>query len=153
MEEQKKLKKNHWSQTRVDNAVKKINQEIYERNRQAPIHIKLDDLSTYINERITRRGIAKGLVSIQEDLNMNIINIEKKTIKALMEINKEKQYEYLVEAKEILKIEVWTDIRFLMVNKAITPGEITELIRIHLEIEKDFEKWMTSIEKAISAIR
>ena len=46
MEEQKKLKKNHWSQTRVDNAVKKINQEIYERNRQAPIHIKLDDLKS-----------------------------------------------------------------------------------------------------------
>lgn len=88
MEEKNKLKKNHWTQSKVDNAVKKINQEIYERNRQAPIHIKLDDLSIFINERITRRGIAKGLVSIQEDLNLNIIKVEKETLGALIEEKK-----------------------------------------------------------------
>ena len=64
MEEQKKTRKNHWTQIKVDTATKAINQEIYKRNRQAPIHIKLDDLSIFINEKITRRGIAKGLVSI-----------------------------------------------------------------------------------------
>ena len=36
------IKKNHWIQSKVDNATKKINQEIYERNRQAPINIKLE---------------------------------------------------------------------------------------------------------------
>ena len=145
--------KNHWTQSKVDNAVKKINQEIYERNRQAPIHIKLDDLSIFINERITRRGIAKGLVSIQEDLNLNIIKVEKETLGALIEEKKEKQYEHLTNAKNIMRIEIWTDIRFLMINKAITPGEITELIRRQLEIDKDLDKWVMSIQKAISADR
>ena len=28
-----------------------------------------------------------------------------------------------------------------MINKAITPGEITELIRMQIEIDKDIEKW------------
>ena len=140
MEEKNKLKKNHWTQSKVDNAVKKINQEIYERNRQAPIHIKLDDLSIFINERITRRGIAKGLVSIQEDLNLNIIKVEKETLGAHIEEKKEKQYEHLINAKNIMRIEIWTDIRFLMINKAITPGEITELIRRQLEIDKDLDK-------------
>ncbi len=153
MEEKNKLKKNHWTQSKVDNAVKKINQEIYERNRQAPIHIKLDDLSIFINERITRRGIAKGLVSIQEDLNLNIIKVEKETLGALIEEKKEKQYEHLINAKNIMRIEIWTDIRFLMINKAITPGEITELIRRQLEIDKDLDKWVMSIQKAISADR
>ena len=153
MEEKDKLKKNHWTQSKVDNAVKKINQEIYERNRQAPIHIKLDDLSIFINERITRRGIAKGLVSIQEDLNLNIIKVEKETLGALIEEKKEKQYEHLINAKNIMRIEIWTDIRFLMINKAITPGEITELIRRQLEIDKDLDKWVMSIQKAISADR
>ena len=60
MEEQKKIKKNHWTQTKIDTATKNINQEIYKRNRQAPLHIKLDDLSIFINDKITRRGIAKG---------------------------------------------------------------------------------------------
>ena len=41
------IKKNHWIQSKVDNATKKINQEIYERNRHAPINIKLDDMTIY----------------------------------------------------------------------------------------------------------
>lgn len=65
--------------------------------------------------------------------------------------NKNQQFDCLLKAKEVMKIEIWTDIRFLMVNRAITPGEISELIRRQLEIDKDIEKWLLSIEKAISA--
>lgn len=36
----------------------------------------------YINDKITRRGIAKGLVNIQEDFNKSILEVEKQTIKA-----------------------------------------------------------------------
>ena len=38
-----------------------------------------------------------------------------------------------------------------MINKAITPGEITELIRRQLEIDKDVDRWIVAIKKAISA--
>ena len=38
-----------------------------------------------------------------------------------------------------------------MVNKAITPGEITELIRKQMAIDKDIDKWLDAIQKAISA--
>lgn len=150
MQEQNKPKKNHWTQSKVDNANKKINKEIYQRNRQAPIHIKIDDLAIFINDKITRRGIAKGLVSVQEDLNKNLLEVEKYTIKALMLEDKNKQLDCLLKAKEVMKIEIWTDIRFLMVNRAITPGEISELIRRQVEIDKEIEKWGLSIEKAIS---
>lgn len=77
---EEKAKKNNWTQSKLENASKKINQEIYNRNRQAPIQIKLDDLSIFVNGRITRRGIAKGKVFIQEDFNKNILDIEKRTI-------------------------------------------------------------------------
>ena len=133
--------------------LQKINNEIFKRNRQAPLSIKLDDLSVYINEKITRRGISKGLVCIQEDMNINILKAEKKTIEALISNDLNKQLDSLLDAKRILKIEVWPDIRFLMINKAITPGEITELIRRQLDIDKDIDKWSDSIEKAISADR
>ena len=148
-----KPKKNNWTQSKVENASKKINQEIYKRNRQAPIQIKLDDLSIFVNGRITRRGIAKGLVFIQEDFNKNILDIEKRTIEILFNLNLNEQYEELQKIKNIMRIEIWTDIRFLMINKAITPGEITELIRMQIEIDKDIEKWGESIKKAISAER
>lgn len=154
MGEQKNInKKNHWTQSKVDIANKKINKDIYERNRQAPIHIKIDDLSIYINDKITRRGIAKGLVYIQEDLNKNLLEVEKRTIEALITENKEEKFINLLKAKQIMKIEIWTDIRFLMINKAITPGEITELIRKQLEIDKEIDKWLLAIEKAIFADR
>lgn len=148
MEKINNTKKNHWTQTKVDIATKKINQDIYGRNRQAPMHLEIDDLAIFINDKITRRGIAKGLVSIQEDLNKNILEVEKKTLKALTTENQTKQYEYLVQAKHIMKIEIWTDIRFLMINKAITPGEITELIRQQLEIDKDLDRWLLAIQKS-----
>ena len=38
-----------------------------------------------------------------------------------------------------------------MVNKAITPGEVTELIRRSNEIEDIVDKWISSIEMVISA--
>ena len=152
-EKKKVIKKNHWTAEKVDKANKKINTEIYERSRQEPIQIKLDDLAILINDKITRRGIAKGLVSIQENLNNSILKVEKKTMEALLSSNKENQYSCLIEAKSIMKIEIWSDIRFLMINNAITPGEITELIRRQLEIDKDVDKWLNSIKNAISANR
>ena len=63
------------------------------------------------------------------------------------------QYGFLKQMQYIMTIEVWTDIRFLMINRAITPGEITELIRRQYEIDKDLEKWMSGIKKAIPAER
>ena len=151
MEKQTKPRNNHWTQSKIDNASKKINQEIYKRNRQAPIQLKMDDLAIFINDKITRRGIAKGLVSIQEDLNKNILEAEKNTVKVLLMSDPEEQYKCLMKVKKIMRVEIWTDIRFLMINKAITPGEITELIRRQLAVDKDLDRWLTGIQKAISA--
>ena len=120
MEEQTK-NKNHWTSTKVDSANKKINQEIYQRRRQAPLQVKMDDLAIFINDKITRRGIAKGLVFVQADLNKNILVAQKKTMQALLANNAEEQYKLILQTKQLMKIEVWTDIRFLMINKAITP--------------------------------
>ena len=69
-----KNKRNNWTRKRTEEAKKKINKEIYKRDRQASIQIKLDDLDIYINDKITKHGIAKSLVNVQEDLNRNILN-------------------------------------------------------------------------------
>ncbi len=140
-----KNKRNNWTRKNIEETKKKINKEIYKRDRKASIQIKLDDLAIYINDRITRHGIAKGLVFIQEDLNKKILDIEKITLSILFSNNKEEQYNYLLEVKNIIRVELWTDIRFLMVNKAITPGEVTDLIRRSKEIESIIDKWISSI--------
>ena len=48
-----------------------------------------------------------------------------------------------------MKVEIWTDIRFLMINKAITPGEITELIRMQMNIDNDLDRWIEGIRKKL----
>ena len=143
--EQREKEKRHWNKKNIEEATRKINKEIYEHDKQASIIIKLDDLSIMINTKISRRGIHRGFVNIQEDLNKNILNIEKIILQAYSESNAETKYNLLIEAKKIMKIQLWGDIRFLMINKAITPGEITELIRRQKEIDKDIERWIASI--------
>ena len=143
--EQREKERRHWNKKNIEEATRKINKEIYEHDKQASIIIKLDDLSIMINTKISRRGIYRGFVNIQEDLNKNILNIEKIILQAYSESNAETKYNLLIEAKKIMKIQLWGDIRFLMINKAITPGEITELIRRQKEIDKDIERWIASI--------
>ena len=143
--EQREKERRHWNKKNIEEATRKINKEIYEHDKQASIIIKLDDLSIMINTKISRRGIHRGFVNIQEDLNKNILNIEKIILQAYSESNAETKYNLLIEAKKIMKIQLWGDIRFLMINKAITPGEITELIRRQKEIDKDIERWIASI--------
>lgn len=140
-----------WSKANVDNARKKINKLIFQQERQASINIKLDDLSIFINDEIKKRGIQRGFVNIQEDFNKNILNIEKIILRALMENDANNKYNLLIEAQSSMKINIWSDIRFLMVNKAITPGEITELIRRQKSIDSEMEKWIASIQLALSA--
>ena len=143
--EQREKERRHWNKKNIEEATRKINKEIYEHDKQASIIIKLDDLSIMINTKISRRGIHRGFVNIQEDLNKNILNIEKIILQAYSESKAETKYNLLIEAKKIMKIQLWGDIRFLMINKAITPGEITELIRRQKEIDKDIETWIASI--------
>ncbi len=91
------------------------------------------------------------MVFIHEDLNKNIVEVQKNTMSVIFGKDICKQYEFLENAKNIMKIQIWTDMRFLMINKAITPGEITEFIRRQLDIDKDIQKWMAGIKCAISA--
>ena len=47
------IKKNHWIQSKVDNATKKINQEIYERNNKT-VELGFGDKVPSLGEEIKR---------------------------------------------------------------------------------------------------
>ena len=53
----------------------------YMKEIDRPQSIQNQMIWLYINDKITRRGIAKGLVNIQEDFNKSILEVEKQTIK------------------------------------------------------------------------
>lgn len=49
-------------------------------------------------------GRAKGLVSIQEDINKNKLKVEKKTLEALLDTKLEEQYKYLLFLRLLVPI-------------------------------------------------
>ena len=146
-------KKNHWTKTKVDGALKKINSDIYKRNKEASIRIKIDDMSVFVNSKIQKRGIAKGMVCVQERLNTAILELSKIIIKILLSSNPEEQLLLFQEANQIIYTDIWNSIRFLMLNHGLTPGEINELISMQHKINLELEKWKNSIQSAILAER
>ena len=134
--------KNHFTKSNIDSACTKINTQIYSRDRQPSILLKLDDISIFINQTITKRGIAKGLVKIQEDMNLTILEIEKLVSKMANEnIDLFKEVEYLI------KYDLWIDIRYLMLNRALTPGEMTGLLEKQAKINNELNKWAMSAKR------
>ncbi len=144
-------KKNHWTKTKVDGALKRINSDIYKRSREASIRVKIDDMSVFINSKIQKRGIAKGMVCVQEKLNLATLELSKTITKILLSNNPEEQLLLFREAEQIISLDIWNSIRFLMLNHGLTPGEISELIGMQHKINIELEKWKNSIQSAISA--
>lgn len=145
-------KKNKWTKSKVDECKRRINDEIYCRKKQASLQIKLDDMALYINERIQKRGIAKGLVCIQEAINLALFKIQGKIIEILTTPNTNIQLKLFIEIERIIKLEIWPAISFVMTCKGLTPGEAGELIGKQCKIDEELEKWKIKIEKtAISA--
>lgn len=144
-------KKNKWTKSKVDECKRKMNNEIYCRKRQASVQIKLDDMALYINEKIQKRGIAKGLVCVQEALNLALLKTEQKTIEILMAPETNIQLKLFTEIERITKLEIWTAISFITTCKGLTPGETGELIEKQVKISEEFDKWKKKItETAIS---
>lgn len=145
-------KKNKWTKSKVDECKRKMNNEIYCRKRQASVQIKLDDMALYINEKIQKRGIARGLVCIQEAINLALLKIQQKIIEILITPNTNEQLKLFIEIERITKLEIWPAISFIVTCKGLTPGEAGELIEKQCKIDEELEKWKRNIEEtAISA--
>ena len=143
--------KNHWKKPKVDNALKNINNEVYKRNRQAPLQIKIDDMAVYVNARLKKRGLGKGLVCVQEEFNRGIYHFSCEVVKIFAIEDPTEQLCLVNKLELICKYEIWPAIRILMTNKGLTPGEITELLRQHKGIKDIIKKWSLSLQSAISA--
>ena len=140
-------KKNKWTKTKVDECKRKINDEVYCRKRQASLQIKLDDMALYINEKIQKRGIARGLVCIQEALNLALLKIQQKTIEILTISETNIQLKLFTEIEKIIKLEIWPSISFITTCKGLTPGETGELVEMQVKIDEEFDKWKKNIVK------
>lgn len=116
--------------------------EILYGKRQSPQVMRdLDSLSAKVNDKIRARGIPKGFVSIWEDVNSILLDCEKLVYYASIEVNPQTRSQYLNNL--LLKMrELSVDIRYLLKNRVLTPGEVGECSRIKKSITNQVYRWI-----------
>lgn len=100
----------------------------------------LDDVATEVNTKIRMRGIARGMVCVQESFNKQILTAEKLVYKATRELDAKTRLEYIEEISLVLKF-VWVDIRYMLKQKALTIGEIGVLAKKTKEAQNHLIRW------------
>jgi hypothetical protein len=118
--------------------------EILYGKRQSPeVMRQIDQISILVNTKIRQRGIAKGFVCVQEDLNRNLLEIEKLIYWASIEKDNVRRMKYLDKIIMSLK-DVGVDIRYMLKNRALTVGEVGEISKYKSQAEKAIYRWRNS---------
>lgn len=101
-----------------------------------------DNVAKEINTKIRMRGISKGFVCVQEDINKLILNSQKHIYWYTFYSLNSKKVKNLELALSDLK-EICIDLDYLLKNKALTIGEIGYITN---ELEKAKKELYTMYE-------
>lgn len=121
---------------------------LYGKRHAPPVLKKLDDIANEVNTKFRMRGIARGMVCIQEDINSEDLEIQKRVYDATKEPDAHKRLNILIEIQKQMKY-MWIGIRYLLKQHALTVGEIGVLSTYANEIDDQIEAWKKSIEKKL----
>lgn len=123
----------------------KVNESdfLFGNNRGPEILKVLDNISIEVNNKTKMRGIGRGLICIVEDFNKNILSLEKIITRAYRARNFEEKID-LIESTKIPLEDMWLDIRYLLKNKGLTPGEVGVLSEQAYKAQEQIQKWNNS---------
>lgn len=114
--------------------------------RQSPKILKeIDATASEINKKIRMRGIARGMVCVQEDMNREALKLEKLISRAYTEPDVEKRLDLLYRSNAVIKA-MWVDVRYMFKQHSLTSGEIGELADHVRKAQSQLEDWTTSTE-------
>lgn len=118
--------------------------------RHAPmIFATIDRIASEVNTKIRMRGIGRGMVCVQESINKTALEMQKKIYDAVKEPDANKRMVLLYDIQRKMRY-MWTDIRFLLKQRALTLGEIGVLSEYANAADKQIEKWKQSIDNKLS---
>lgn len=118
--------------------------------RHAPmIFATIDRIVSEVNTKLRMRGIGRGMVCVQESINRTAIEMQKRIYDAVKEPDASARMELLNYTQRQMKY-MWTDIRFLLKQRALTLGEIGVLSDYANATDKQLEKWKKSIDNKLS---
>ena len=110
-----------------------------------------DDFAKEVNEKLRKRGIGRGFVCIQEEMNRGVFHSQQLIYKATRESNPEKRLDLIQQAEGILGETIWIAVRYLLKQKALTPGEIGVLSSKAMDIRNQYKKWIAKTERGITS--
>lgn len=118
--------------------------EILFGKRQSPKILKaLDDVAKEVNSKIRMRGIARGMVCVQEDFNKEVLQAQKIVCQAYANKDVAERLSQLEEVGAIIKA-MWVDIRFMLIQKTLTVGEIGVLAKMTKDAQNQLQSWIDS---------
>lgn len=118
--------------------------------RHAPmIFATIDRIASEVNTKLRMRGIGRGMVCVQENINKTALEMQKRIYDAVKEPDADKRLALLQGTQRQMKY-MWTDVRFLLKQHALTLGEIGVLSEYANSTDKQLEKWQQSIENKLS---
>lgn len=125
--------------------------EILFGKRQAPKILKaLDEIASEVNTKIRMRGISRGMVCVQEDLNRQILKAEHLICQAYVNPNVAGRLEQLEKIESVIKT-MWVDVRYMLNQHTLTVGEVGVLSAKTKNAQNQLESWITSTKgKAMS---
>ncbi len=118
--------------------------------RHAPmIFATIDRIASEVNTKIRMRGIGRGMVCVQESINRTALEMQKRVYDAVKEPDANARLELLSFIQRKMKY-LWTDIRYLLKQHALTLGEIGVLSDYANAADTQLERWKQSIENKLS---
>ena len=121
--------------------------------RHAPmIFATIDRIVGEVNTKLRMRGIGKGMVCVQENINRTALEMQKRIYDAVKEPDASMRMELINYTQRQMKY-MWTDIRFLLKQRALTLGEIGVLSDYANATDKQLEKWKKSIDNKLSQVK
>ena len=113
------------------------------------IFATIDRIASEVNTKIRMRGIGRGMVCAQESINKTALEMQKRIYDAVKEPDADKRMILLHDIQRKMRY-MWTDIRFLLKQRALTLGEIGVLSEYANAADKQIEKWKQSIDNKLS---
>lgn len=121
--------------------------------RHAPIiFATIDRIVSEVNTKLRMRGIGRGMVCVQESINKTALEMQKRVYDAVKEPDVSKRIVLLRGIQRQMKY-MWTDIRFLLKQHALTLGEIGVLSNYANSADEQLEKWRQSTENKLSRVK
>lgn len=112
------------------------------------VYKKTIDMAEFLNKAFRKSGIAKGLVSVAEDINSELAGILALVVESSLSPEKDVKIE-MIEGISLRLRKARVGIDYMYRLRCLTDGEVKVLAEKGLELAKMMEQWKKRTREAV----